>query len=321
MPLFYPGVIAVETSRAETAEGMLATITDGIGGFGGTITIGTTAPGSLGPRDYWINTGANPLGMYPWSSSTTSYFHDAWVTHTNTLYQNQTGATITTGSLWTTTASSWTAIANLLLLETSTLPQADSLASTGTGVNASAEDHAHPGYQANAAKHNLLGWTFPGWGATGAFLSTTPGLLYCSRVQVPVGGTAGNLYMQLTTAGGTLTANQCFAALYSASTGNKLQVTSNQATNWVGTAGTMIMPITATALTAGDYWVCWWYNGTTAPSWARGVQSQLANVGLIGSPAPNTEYGTSTGSLTTTAPPSLGALTNLAAAIWAGIGP
>jgi hypothetical protein len=91
-----------------------------------------------------------------------------------------------------------------------------------------------------------------------------------------------NIIIAVTTAGATLTANQCFAGLYNSS-GTLLSATANQATNWqTAQLQTMALTSVQTNLAAGSYYIAVVSNGTTQPTLARGsgLTATMLNVGL-----------------------------------------
>jgi hypothetical protein len=68
----------------------------------------------------------------------------------------------------------------------------------------------------------------------------------------------------------------------------------------------------------GNYFVGFWYNGTTSPAWGRGggVSSVMANAGVS---SPNLFFGSANTGLTTTAPNPMGAQTAQANAWWVAL--
>lgn len=161
------------------------------------------------------------------------------------------------------------------------------------------------------ADHGLLTWSMPDPSTT-APSSTAPtpaGTLHFARVHLPMAATVTYIEMYAVLAGSGLTSGQCFAALYT-SAGVLVAQTVDQAAAWA-TAGRKQMQLASGpySLAAADYYITFWYNGTTSPAWARSANSAagLANWGLS---APNLRFGTTndTGK-TTLAPTPLGTQT------------
>lgn len=166
--------------------------------------------------------------------------------------------------------------------------------------------------------HSLIGWTFdPYTGVQGGVILATAGLAYTCRVRV-LRSTITNVNLHFTVAGATLTAGQCFAAVYS-DAGALLGTTVDQATNWASSGYktcTLSSPITG--LTPYTWVrVVWWFNGTTGPTLSRAINSNTAitNAGM----ASNFRSATANTGLTTAAPGTLGALTGFLTGWWVGL--
>jgi len=115
--------------------------------------------------------------------------------------------------------------------------------------------------------------------------------------------------MVVTTAGNTLTSGQCFASLFSPAKA-LLGSTADQSTPWVSTGiKTMAIAGGAQNLPAGDYYVGFWYNGTTGPTFLRTAPVAGASSLNSGLATPNLLWGTADTGLTTTAPNPMGAQT------------
>jgi hypothetical protein len=145
-----------------------------------------------------------------------------------------------------------------------------------------------------ASDRGYLAWSLPPSALSGGTALATAGTLYLTRIRRVPAGTVSNLVVLLSAAGVTLTAGQCFAALFDAS-GPWLRSTADQAT----------APVTHTG---GDLYAGLWFNGTTGPSIYRSsdTSSAMNNAGLS---SPNLETATADTGLTTTAPASFGAQT------------
>jgi hypothetical protein len=130
-----------------------------------------------------------------------------------------------------------------------------------------------------------------------------------------------NINLHVVTAGATLTANQCLAALYT-DAGVLLSATGNQATAWQSTGMKVCALSAAQAVTPGQWYRAAFYaNGTTLPTFARGssvgaVGSDLVNYGLS---APTLRFSTADTGRTTTMPGTLGSQTAAPIAWWAGL--
>lgn len=119
-----------------------------------------------------------------------------------------------------------------------------------------------------ASDHGLMAWTYdPVAGPNTSVL--TSGTVYMAKLKVTVADTTENVYYQVTTAGGTLTAGQNFVALYNQA-GTRVALSADQTTAW-GTSGFKTTPWTApAALTVGNYYLAFLTNGTTGITIARG---------------------------------------------------
>lgn len=170
----------------------------------------------------------------------------------------------------------------------------------------------------NPTDHSLIGWTFdPYAGVQGGVVLATAGLAYSVRIRV-LRSTITNINMHFTTAGATLTAGQCFAAVYS-DTGTLLGTTVDQATNWASSGyKTCALSSPITGLTPYTWVrVVWWFNGTTGPTLSRAINSNTAitNAGMTS----NFRSATANTALTTTAPGTLGTLTGFLTGWWIGL--
>ena len=127
--------------------------------------------------------------------------------------------------------------------------------------------------------------------------------------------TITNLYIYLGVAGSSLTSGRNFAGLYDSSR-NLLSGTADQTTAW-GSGGTKTMALSsAQAVAAGDYFVAFYWNGTTGPTIARGTTIAVCNVGLS---TANSRCATSSSSLTTALPNPAAALASTPTAYWVAV--
>jgi hypothetical protein len=159
-----------------------------------------------------------------------------------------------------------------------------------------------------AADRGYLAWTAPIYAMAGGTVIPTAGLLNLHRIRRVPAGSVTSIITYVTAVGVTLTAGQCFAALYTAA-GALVAQTADQATPWVSTGlKTMTLAGGPYPITAGDYYIGTWFNGSTGPSLVRSgtVNFGLTNAGLS---APNFESASANASITTTAPPTLGTQT------------
>lgn len=128
--------------------------------------------------------------------------------------------------------------------------------------------------------HGLLVWNYDPALATASSSLTTAGMLQGARVYIPRNMLITNLFCHVITAGATLTANQCKAAIYD-SAGALKGTTTDQATAWQSVGG-KVMPLVASfTATAGLYDIVMWYNGTTSPNVARAGTAQHHNTNLL----------------------------------------
>jgi hypothetical protein len=170
---------------------------------------------------------------------------------------------------------------------------------------------------ADPSDHNLVGWTFDPANVQAGTLLPTAGLAHVIRIR-PVRDTVTNINFHFTVAGSSLTAGQCFAALYT-DAGVWLKSTADQATNWAsGGYRTCALTAPQAVTPFAFYRVLWWYNGTTAPTLSRAVNSSSAilNAGLS---APVLRYSTADTGLTTAAPTNIGTQTGSATGWWVGL--
>lgn len=170
------------------------------------------------------------------------------------------------------------------------------------------------------ADHGALGWSFDPADAQGGTIVATAGRVEVVRVRATA-ALVTNVNLHVTVAGGTLTANQCLAALYT-DAGTLLAASGNQATAWQST-GMKACALTAPqAVTPGQWYrVAFYANGTTLPTFARAaalgaVGSDLINYGLS---APGLRFSTADTGRTTTMPGTLGTQTAAPVAWWAGL--
>jgi hypothetical protein len=167
------------------------------------------------------------------------------------------------------------------------------------------------------------GWAAWPWDPinTGVFATFgTAGQLYAVRCHLPVTTVITNVVMYVGTIGNTLTAGQCFAALFRGSGAGATLVgqTADQSVNWASTGlYTAALAGGPYTVPAGDIVIGWWFNGTTSPAFPQitGFNNALMNQ-TSGS---NMRFFKANTGLTTTAPGSVGAETALATSYWAAV--
>jgi hypothetical protein len=166
--------------------------------------------------------------------------------------------------------------------------------------------------------HGLIDWSYdPALGST----PTAPavaGTMQTVALKVLTAQPVTNILLFVGTAGVTLTAGQCFAALYQGYGGPLVGVTADQSGAWQST-GLKTMPLAGGPFTVqpGLLIVGFWYNGTTAPQFPRGDNSGAKiNAGLA---LASSRFGTANTALTTTAPGNLGAIAAQGIGWWAAL--
>ena len=224
-----------------------------------------------------------------------------------------------TGKVWIYTGSAWVASgggSGGVTVDNSTLPLADAIVATpGNSAMASPANHQHPRTYWNPSDQGLVTWTMDVMTATANSILPAQGTLYVVRVHVPVAASVRNILAAITNAGSGLRPGQCFAGVWNASGGARVGVTADQSTSWA-TTGVKTMALTGTVnLTAGDYYIGLYANGTTLPNFARGnnqIGGAFANAGMSG----NFRVATANTGLTTTPPATLGPLTASGTSWW-----
>lgn len=156
--------------------------------------------------------------------------------------------------------------------------------------------------------HGYLAWNMPVDVAVAAASIAVGGRIEYSLLRrVPV-GTITSLVTLCSTVGATLTAGQCFAALWTPS-GTLLGQTVDQAAAWVST-GEKVMNLAApyANTVVQDLIIGFWYNGSTGPTFARSNPVGAAIVTNAGLSGNSLAAGFANTGVTTTAP-ALGART------------
>lgn len=164
----------------------------------------------------------------------------------------------------------------------------------------------------SATDYGLVAWSFDPSAATSTYTLATAGVLYLAQLKV-LPGLVSNVVYDVTTAGGTLTASECFVGVYSG--GALVAQSADQSTAWASTG------VITTALTSpyeagrGALTVAFLFNGTTGPTLATGSAKAAVNAGIA---ATSSRYG-SAGTSRTTLPTTLPTVAALPEAIWVAL--
>lgn len=159
--------------------------------------------------------------------------------------------------------------------------------------------------------------------------SVAAGGVLGSAVVLPTENTVTNIWLDVTTAGGTLTSGQCFALLFNSS-GTLIGQSADQHTAWAtagmngATAGACALTASSTGslsnLPAGTYYGAVVYHGTTAPTFACATSTaELANVGTTVAAANFRAAVLATGVTTTPANVTLTSATLASQRLWVGL--
>ena len=143
------------------------------------------------------------------------------------------------------------------------------------------------------------------------------GTIYTVRLRLPAAATITNVVFAIGTAGASLTTGQNFVALYKATDKTLIAVSADQTTLWSSTGiKTAALVGGPYALPAGDYYAVIWSNGTTRPALVRSASNAMLNGSMVGG---SPKFGSANTSITTTAPGTLGSISNLTYAYWAAL--
>lgn len=176
---------------------------------------------------------------------------------------------------------------------------------------------------------SLVSWTFDPVGAgQNTFQLGTAGTGYGAAFKVGSAAAISTLYMVLQTAGVTLTASQCFVAVFNSSgtllgSASTNSAATDLATVWAGATGLITCTLTVASgqsltLPAGKYWACAFFNGTTGPKLFSAAPSPYftaVNAGITGSSSRAATLFTGA----TTAVPTSATFTAGGEALWFGI--
>jgi hypothetical protein len=227
------------------------------------------------------------------------------------------------GKVWIYTGSGWVASggsngsAGGVTVDNTSLPLADAIVATpGNSAKAAPANHQHPRTYWNPSDQGLVTWTMDVMTATANSILPAQGTLYVVRVHVPAAASVRNILAGITNAGAGLKSGQCFAGVWNAASGARVGVTADQSAGWATTGvKTMALSGGPVNLTAGDYYIGLYANGTTLPNFARGnnqIGGAFANAGMTA----NFRVATANTGLTSTPPTTLGTLTAANTAWW-----
>ena len=258
--------------------------------------------------------------------SSSNYWSNLYATTVNlnstaSLSGETAGALTATGKIVTAASGTGGAGFNLPSGTAPTSPNSGDLYYDGTslqfhkGSTSVALDHPADW---TASDSSLIAWAYDPTGNTASTVAlATAGTLYLIKVHVTAPASITNIVMDVNAAGSGLTTDQCFAALYNASTGALVGTTADQSTAW-GTTGIKTMALSGGpfSVSAGYYYVAVWFNGTTGPAFSRTQGTSLINVGLA---ATASRWGTANTGTTTTAPSTLGTIAAASNSYWAAL--
>lgn len=178
----------------------------------------------------------------------------------------------------------------------STGQAADAGTTWAHGNNLTPDGHDSRDYLAK--DFGFLAWTGDLWILSAGQILTGNGVTHVVKLKVPRAlPTVTNIVAIVQTAGATLTASNCWAALYDNSK-NKIGVTADQSGVWNSTGiKTMALTSGPFALPAGVCYVVFAATGTTLPKFlGGGLGGTLVNLGLS---AANSRFATEATAVTT----------------------
>lgn len=165
----------------------------------------------------------------------------------------------------------------------------------------------------NSADNGLIAWTFDALLSQGNNIIPAAGTLQLVKIYVPTTALITNIITQVTVAGVTLTSGQCFAGIYQGlATGSLLGTTADLSTIWQST-GHKIMALSPSPITlsAGNYYIGLFANGTTLPKFQGPALNNEVNWGMT--PA---QFASGQGSLTTSLPANIASFVPQATPCW-----
>ena len=126
------------------------------------------------------------------------------------------------------------------------------------------------------ADHNLIAWTSDPATLRSTSNTITSGTVYLHKVKIVNRSTVvSNIHIGIETAGSGLTAGQCFVGLYDSS-GTRLAVSADQASNWTSTGGKTIALTSPQTLAVGYYYIAILAVGTTPPLFSMGAGGAMS---------------------------------------------
>lgn len=165
--------------------------------------------------------------------------------------------------------------------------------------------------------HGLVAWSYDPISAANAAIMAAAGTLNVVRLKIAGPTLVTAIDMLSHTAGGSLTAGQCFAMLFD-ETGARVGITADQASAWASGTGLKDMALTAPVTVNGPFvYVGLYGNGTTLPTWRLSVAS--ATPGNANLSAAVSRFGYANTGLTSTPPTTLGTITAAGLPWWVGL--
>lgn len=162
--------------------------------------------------------------------------------------------------------------------------------------------------------HGLISWAFDPAHATGTYTLATAGTLYTVDIKVGSASTISNIVYAVTTAGGTLTASQCFVGVYQ--NGVLLGTSAATSTAWASTGLKTTALTNPVAVQEGIVTVAFFFNGTTGPTLASGSAAAVVNAGIA---ATASRFATAATGNTTALPAALGTKAALVQSPWVAL--
>lgn len=177
-----------------------------------------------------------------------------------------------------------------------------------------ASDLVGQGGNPGPADNGLQAWNYdPIIGSSTSILAAA-GTLYACRLRLAKPATLSNLWVQVLTAGATLTAGRNLAGLFNAS-GVLLSATGDQSTAWQSTGAKQMALTTPQACAAGYYFVGFFATGTTLPTLLRANNGGTGNVNVSALTARSISADTS---LTTAMPSTMTGVASYGVHYWVG---
>lgn len=114
--------------------------------------------------------------------------------------------------------------------------------------------------------YGWISWAFDPYKAYSSFIASA-GIAGFTLLPIRQPTTITNVLMDVAISGGTLTSGRCLAGLFD-STGHLLSATADQHTNWQSTGLKTMALTTPQAVLPGLYYVGYFWNGSTGPSFS-----------------------------------------------------